>query len=38
MHCVMNKELELMVKIGKLVQKFENLFFGNEIPKTCLNK
>jgi hypothetical protein len=37
MHCVMI-EFELMVKMGKLVQKFENLFFRNEIPKKMVKQ
>jgi hypothetical protein len=28
----------LMVKMGKLVQKFENCFFCDEFPKKWLNK
>jgi hypothetical protein len=36
--CVKKQEFELMVKMGKLIWKFENLFFGNEIPKKWLNK
>jgi hypothetical protein len=29
---------DLMVKIGKLVQKFENRFFRDEFPEKWLNK
>jgi hypothetical protein len=38
MHCKISSKFELMVKVGKLVQKFKNLFFRNDIPEKWLNK
>jgi hypothetical protein len=38
MRCEISPEFELMVKIRKLVQKFENLFFWDEIPEKMVKQ
>jgi hypothetical protein len=38
MGCVKKSEFELMIKMGKLVWKFENLFFRDVIPEKIVKQ